>query len=69
MIVCSCRAVSDHTLREALRAGQSREEILAATGVGSDCGACMEDVASLLGTSGDPCPESCADCPRRATDA
>jgi bacterioferritin-associated ferredoxin len=67
MIVCSCRAVSDHAIREAVRAGQCREEILASTGVGSDCGACMDDVDSLLGTPDGSCrPQPCAGCPRRA---
>jgi bacterioferritin-associated ferredoxin len=55
MIVCSCRAVSDHALREAARSGQSPDEILAATGAGSDCGHCRDALESILGTSSGPC--------------
>ena len=67
MIVCSCHAVSDHTLREAASSGQSPEEILAATGAGSDCGHCRDAVESILGASNGPCrAQPCAGCPRRA---
>jgi len=67
MIVCSCHAISDRDLQEAARAGLSHAEIVAQTGVGSDCGCCREDVADILSSAAGPCrgAEACAACPRR----
>jgi bacterioferritin-associated ferredoxin len=41
MIVCLCRGVSDHDLRAAIRAGHTLEDVMRATGAGSDCGCCI----------------------------
>jgi bacterioferritin-associated ferredoxin len=67
MIVCSCRAVSDRDLRELARAGLSHADVVAQTGVGTDCGCCREDVADILSRAAGPCrgADACPGCPRR----
>ncbi len=66
MIVCSCRAVSDHALREAAAGGASHDEVVASTGVGTDCGHCRDAVAEILSTAAPHrCGGACASCPRR----
>ncbi len=63
MIVCLCRAVSDHAIRSAA-AGRTLDEVVRATGAGSDCGCCSEEVARI---AAGPCrAEPCAGCPRAA---
>jgi bacterioferritin-associated ferredoxin len=46
MIVCLCRAVSDRAIRSAA-AGRNLDEVVRATGAGSDCGCCAEEVARI----------------------
>jgi bacterioferritin-associated ferredoxin len=67
MIVCSCHAVSDSTLREAAATGLSPDEIAGITGAGSTCGACREVVADIVAESHGPCrgAQACPGCPRR----
>ena len=66
MIVCSCRAVSDAAVRAALEAGASYEDVVAATGAGTDCGHCREMLADLVAESGScECKNACPGCPRR----
>ncbi len=67
MIVCSCRAISDRDLSDAARAGLTHAEIVAQTGVGTDCGCCREEVVDILSQIG-PCRGSaaCSGCPRRS---
>jgi len=68
MIVCSCHAVSDRTVRDAAARGATVEDIALATGAGSDCGVCHDEISSIVKErrSG-PCRASpCAGCPRRA---
>jgi bacterioferritin-associated ferredoxin len=66
MIVCLCHAVSDRTLQAAAAAGLTLAEIARTTGVGSDCGACVETVAHIVSQPG-PCKAApCVACPRRA---
>lgn len=50
MIVCSCRAVSDTTLRTAIAEGASTLEDIAERcgGAGSCCGACRPAIAAML---------------------
>jgi bacterioferritin-associated ferredoxin len=69
MIVCSCHAVSDRSLRAAAASGLSHREIVAATGAGSDCGHCSSAVAAIVVESGGPCrgDHACPDCPKRRT--
>jgi bacterioferritin-associated ferredoxin len=69
MIVCSCHAVSDRALRDALAAGASLDEVIARTRAGTDCGCCKDEVHAIAAerphTS--PCRATpCAGCPRRA---
>ncbi len=47
MKICLCRDVSDGDLSAAVRCGRTIEEIVAATGAGSDCGACEDALARL----------------------
>ncbi len=47
MKICVCRDVSDGDLRRAVRCGRTVEEVVAATGAGSDCGACEEALSRL----------------------
>lgn len=69
MIVCSCHAVSDRVLREAVAAGFSHDEIVASTRAGTDCGHCRESVAEIVTSSYGPCRGShaCPGCPRRGS--
>jgi bacterioferritin-associated ferredoxin len=49
MIVCHCRAVSDRTLREALRNGAvDVTGVMAETGAGTCCGGCLVAVEELV---------------------
>jgi bacterioferritin-associated ferredoxin len=67
MIVCSCYAVSEGTLREAAQSGLSRAEIEQTTGAGTDCGCCKEAVDEIVAAGTLPCNGSaCQGCPHRA---
>ncbi len=59
MIVCSCRAVSDRELVEAIRCGaRSLDELSRrCDGAGRDCGACLAMLEDYLGTT---CPGTAA---------
>lgn len=49
MILCSCRAVSDRAVREAVRVGaRSMGGVARATGGGSCCGGCVASVRAVL---------------------
>lgn len=49
MYVCSCRAVTDRTIRAAIASGaESIEEIAARCGAGARCGGCWPALAELL---------------------
>ena len=65
MIVCSCRAVSDRSLREAAAHGLSHREVVARTHAGTDCGRCSKAVARIVAESSRPGPscEGCVSCP------
>ena len=67
MIVCSCHAVSDRALRDAVRAGHSHAEVVAATGAGTDCGHCRDTVAEIVAGGEGPCrgADACPGCTRR----
>ncbi|HSD18751.1 MAG TPA: (2Fe-2S)-binding protein [Anaeromyxobacter sp.] len=47
MKICVCRDVSDGLLRDAVRCGRTVEDVIAATGAGSDCGACEGALARI----------------------
>ncbi len=68
MIVCVCRAISDRAVRAARAAGaRTVEAIAAATGAGTLCGCCRDEMARIIAQpcKADPCPG----CPRAATGA
>ncbi len=65
MIACSCRAVSDRTIRAAAAAGLGVADVRRATGAGSDCGCCIDTVAQLVhAEAAAACPTPCPGCPR-----
>lgn len=48
-IVCNCLGVTNGMIKEAVDAGASTlEEVQDATGAGTACGACVEDVERLV---------------------
>lgn len=48
-IVCTCMNITNGMIKEAVDAGASTlEEVQEATGAGSICGACVEDVEHLV---------------------
>lgn len=48
-IVCNCQNVTNGMIKEAVEAGATTlEEVQEATGAGTVCGACIEDVQHLL---------------------
>lgn len=48
-IVCNCLGVTNGMIKEAVEAGASTlEEVQEATGAGTVCGACLEDVERLV---------------------
>ncbi|HYS79560.1 MAG TPA: (2Fe-2S)-binding protein [Anaeromyxobacteraceae bacterium] len=71
MIVCSCHAVSDRALRDAVTAGLSHAQIVATSGAGTDCGHCRDDVAEIVTGSRDDhgCGNGCPGCPCRSAAA
>ncbi|MEX5634766.1 MULTISPECIES: (2Fe-2S)-binding protein [Parafrankia] len=49
MLVCSCFAVSDRTLRSVIASGAcDTEEIGARCDAGTGCGGCLEEIDGLL---------------------
>ena len=49
MFVCSCRAVTDRTIRAAIASGaRSIEDVAARCGAGGRCGGCWPALAELL---------------------
>ena len=49
MFVCSCRAVTDRTVRAAIASGaRSVDDVAARCGAGSRCGGCWPALAELL---------------------
>lgn len=47
--VCFCMSVTNGMIRDAVEAGaKTLEEVQAATGAGTVCGACLEDVRRLV---------------------
>ncbi len=48
-IVCNCQSVTNGMIKEAVDAGATTlEEVQEATGAGTVCGACIEDVQHLV---------------------
>jgi bacterioferritin-associated ferredoxin len=70
VIVCLCQVVTDKQVKAAIADGAaSVDAVAAATGAGTGCGACREEVHSFLDGAGIGCAGSetggCPDCPRR----
>lgn len=48
-IICTCLGVSGRTIKEAVDNGASTvQEIQDATGAGTICGACLDDISELV---------------------
>lgn len=48
-IVCNCMGVTNGMIKEAVEAGANTlEEVQEATGAGTVCGACLDDVKQLV---------------------
>lgn len=58
MYVCSCHAVTEQRVREAIAEGASTpREIARGCRAGTDCGSCVRRIQALLGHHGArPCP-------------
>jgi bacterioferritin-associated ferredoxin len=55
MIVCSCHAVTDRTVRACIVSGdETPEQIAQRCGAGTDCGGCRNAVLDLLEEAGTP---------------
>ena len=49
MLICHCRAVTDRTVRAAVRSGaQTVSEVARSCGAGGTCGGCHEAVKELI---------------------
>jgi bacterioferritin-associated ferredoxin len=49
MYVCHCRAVTDHTIEEAIERGASTiEDLATCCGAGAECGGCWPELEKLL---------------------
>jgi bacterioferritin-associated ferredoxin len=49
MYVCHCRAVTDHTIEDAIRRGATTiEELVDCCDAGADCGGCWPELEKLL---------------------
>lgn len=61
MIVCSCRRVNDHAVREAIASGaRDVREVGAQCGAGSRCGGCWPTLDALLEQLAGPQPAAAA---------
>ena len=56
MLICSCRAVNDRSIRAAIQAGATTpQELAEMCGAGGECGGCVPALLELLDeTSGVP---------------
>jgi bacterioferritin-associated ferredoxin len=64
VIVCSCRALTERDIEDAIAAGATTIEAIGLlNGAGTDCGCCQEDIASRVARG---CGRDCATCPNRA---
>ncbi|HTM23256.1 MAG TPA: (2Fe-2S)-binding protein [Kofleriaceae bacterium] len=68
MIICSCKRVSHRVVESVIDQGASTvEQVGAACGAGTGCGACREQVHDMLDDAGVGCGatgRACPDCPR-----
>ncbi len=55
MIVCHCRGVSDHSIREAVRDGaRSCRQVARACNAGRSCGGCRPAIHSIIEAHAEP---------------
>jgi bacterioferritin-associated ferredoxin len=54
MVACMCKGVTDGELRRAAAAGSSLDEVVRATGAGSDCGCCVETLQRFVAEASRP---------------
>ena len=65
MIVCICRVVSDRAIVRAVSNGASSvDEVAAACGAGTGCGACRPQISQMIAECRACCASPSADCPR-----
>lgn len=58
MIICSCRAVSDRTVKAAVASGATTiQDVAARCGAGARCGGCWPALAELLDEARPPTAE------------
>lgn len=68
MIVCHCKAVSDRTIRQAVRDGAcSFREVALQCNAGRDCGGCRPTVIAVIEEETEPSQRSAVSVPRLAT--
>lgn len=48
MVICICKNVNSHQLRECLQRGMSLEDISEEMGLGTGCGRCLEYACNLI---------------------
>lgn len=48
MYVCICKAITDKQLKDAQKSAQSIREVCQNLGLGSECGACMQEAVHLI---------------------
>lgn len=66
MYVCVCAVVSDAQVRASLDAGaRTLEEVGAASGAGTDCGSCHEQLRKMIETAWPGGGESAANPPEK----
>jgi len=67
MVLCICRALTERLLEELVRDGaRTLDEVADASGAGTDCGACVDEIEERLGQlKPAACSRQCASCPGR----
>jgi bacterioferritin-associated ferredoxin len=48
MYVCICKAITDKQLEDAKKSSQSLREICQNLGLGSECGACIQEAIQVI---------------------
>jgi bacterioferritin-associated ferredoxin len=54
MVACMCKGVTDGELRRAVAGGATLDEVVRATGAGSDCGCCVDTLRTLAADASSP---------------
>lgn len=48
MYVCICKAITDKQLEDAKKSSQSLREVCQNLGLGSECGACIQEAVQMI---------------------